>query len=202
MLRLFFISAATQFKTARELNEILRTARMNNRAQGVTSLLIYNDGSFAQLMEGPKQAVLEAYDRIKSDNRHSGASIIFQEETEERITEGWDMALIPASKVASDDDYDFMTPAMFQASPQYEAAMKHSMLRAFLHSFKAAAKTPVKPKKTEKDALISPTARRFLKIYGSSRRFARYMPIPVFRKPDNDLHPPKRSDAPSGCGSA
>lgn len=182
----------------------MRASRMCNQAEGVTSLLIYNDGSFAQLIEGPKQAVLNVYERIKSDRRHSGASIIFEEETDERITEGWDMALIPASKIAADDDYDFMTPAEFQASPQYEAAIKHSMLRAFMHSFKIAAKAPSKKQKktVETDALISPTARRFLKIYGASRRFARYMPVPNYEKPANDGSGRRRSDPHGCCGGA
>lgn len=182
----------------------MRASRMRNRAEGITSILIYNDGSFAQLMEGPKQAVLNVYERIKSDKRHSGASIIFEEETNERITEGWDMMLIPASKIAADDDYDFMTAAAFQTSPQYEAAMKHAMLRAFLHSFKVAAKGPAKKKKktAETDALISPTARRFLKIYGASRRFARYMPVPDYGKPANDGCGRRRTDPHDCCSGA
>ena len=155
MLRLFFISAATHFKTARELNEIMRASRMRNRAEGVSSLLIYNDGSYAQLMEGPKQAVLNVFERIKKDKRHTGAAIIFQEETDTRITEGWDMHLLPVSKIAADDDYDFMTLAAFHASPQYEAAMAHPALRGFLASFKAVAKTPVRKKPEQAPAIAS-----------------------------------------------
>ena len=192
MLRLFFISAATHFKTARELNEIMRASRMRNRAEGVSSLLIYNDGSYAQLMEGPKQAVLNVFERIKTDKRHTGAAVIFQEETDTRITEGWDMQLLPVSKIAADDDYDFMTLAAFHASPQYEAAMAHPALRGFLASFKAVAKTPVRKKPEHEPAIasepsISRTAARFLKLYGSSRRFADHLPIPGAYSPANDI---------------
>lgn len=205
MLRLFFISAATHFKTARELNEIMRASRMRNRAEGVSSLLIYNDGSYAQLMEGPKQAVLNVFERIKKDKRHTGAAIIFQEETDTRITEGWDMQLLPVSKIAADDDYDFMTLAAFHASPQYEAAMAHPALRGFLASFKAVAKTPVRKKPEQAPAIasepsISRTAARFLKLYGSSRRFADHLPIPGAYRPANDACRNGCSGPETNCG--
>lgn len=209
MLRLFFISAATHFQTARELNEIMRASRMRNRAEGVSSLMIYNDGSFAQLMEGPRQAVLNVFERIKADTRHNGVAVIFQEETEKRITEGWDMQVLPASKIASDDDYDFMTLTAFHASPQYEAAMKHPALRGFLASFKVIAKKPVekKPEQEKEQApaiasepTISRSAARFLKLYGSSRRFAGYMPIPGAFEPANDACRKGCSGPDASCG--
>ena len=210
MLRLFFISAATHFHTAKELNEIMRASRMRNRAEGVSSLMIYNDGSFAQLMEGPKQAVLNVFERIKADKRHNGVAVIFQEETGKRITEGWDMQLLPASKIASDDDYDFMTLPAFHASPQYEAAMKHPALRGFLASFKVAAKKPAAKKNEQEkerdqapaiasEPSISRCAARFLKLYGSSRRFAELMPIPGAVEPANDACRNNCSDPDASC---
>lgn len=182
----------------------MRASRINNRAEGVTSLLIYNDGSFAQLLEGPRQSVLDTYKRILSDSRHSAASVIFQEETNHRITEGWDMALLPASRITADGDYDFMSVAAFQASPQYEAAIAHPKLRAFLASFKVMAKTPAAQEKEalSNDALISATAKRFLKIYGSSRRFTRFLPIPECGKPANDVHRPDCGGSKHRDGSA
>ena len=207
MLRLFFISAATHFNTARELNEIMRVARMRNRAEGVSSLLIYNDGSFAQLMEGPKQAILNVFERIKADTRHNGVAVIFQEEADTRITKGWDMQLLPASKIAADDDYDFMTLPDFHASPQYEALMRHPALRGFLAGFKAVAKKPVAPKPGAEGApaiasepAISNAAARFLKLYGTSRRFADHLPIPGAFTPANDSRRNGRSGPETNCG--
>ena len=184
MLRLFFISAATHFNTARELNDIMRVARLRNRAEGVSAMLIYNDGSFAQLMEGPKQVVLDTMARIQKDDRHSGVAVIIKEEVSTRITRGWDMKVIPVSKIAAEDDYDFMSLAAFHASPQYEAAMQHPALRGFLASFKAVAKSASPPKTPEhapaiaSEPSISRAAARFLRLYGSSRRYAENLPIP------------------------
>jgi len=204
MLRLFFISAATHFTTARELNDIMRVARQRNSAEGVSSLLIYNDGSFAQLMEGPNQVVLATMARIEKDQRHSGVAIIVEEEISTRILEGWDMQVVPVSKIAAEDDYDFLSLAAFHASPQYAAVMKHPALRGFLASFKAVAKTQATRPAQHAPAIasepsISRTAARFLRLYGSSRRYAEHMPIPrIVNRAAND---PKRPGS-TTAGSA
>lgn len=139
MFRLFYISSATRFASGGELNEILSASRARNRAAGITSLLLYYDGSFAQLLEGPKDAVLAAYKRIEQDARHCGFAVIFQEDAKERFFEGWDLAFLPTSKITTAERYDFISLQSFHASPQYAAAMKHMVLKSFMKSFKAAA---------------------------------------------------------------
>lgn len=205
MLRLFFISAATHFNTAKELNDIMRVSRLRNRAEGVSSLLIYNDGSFAQLMEGPNQVVLATMARIRQDDRHSGVAVIIKEDAATRITEGWDMQVVSVCKIAAEDDYDFMSLAAFHASPQYQAAMRHPALRGFLASFKAVAKSAPPPKTPDhapaiaSEPSISRTAARFLRLYGSSRRYAENLPIPRL-----DIHAANDRDRPdsSNAGNA
>ena len=62
MLRIFYISAATRFATARELDGILAVSRERNTADKITGLLLYHDGSFAQILEGPDEAVRNCFD--------------------------------------------------------------------------------------------------------------------------------------------
>lgn len=139
MFRLFYISSATRFASGGELNEILSASRARNRANGITSLLLYHDGSFAQLLEGPKEATVAAYRRIEEDARHCGLAVIFQEDARKRFFEDWDLAFLPTSKITAAERYDFLSLERFHASPQYAAAMEHMVLKSFIKSFKAIA---------------------------------------------------------------
>ena len=91
MLRIFYISAATRFATARELDDILAVSRERNLADQITGLLLYHDGSFAQILEGPDEAVRNCFERIKADDRHVGCRKLLEEEIEERYFNDWSM---------------------------------------------------------------------------------------------------------------
>jgi hypothetical protein len=73
---LIYVSAADHLMTDAELLEILETSRRNNAASGLTGLLLYKEnrryenGSFMQLLEGEREAVLECYATIARDKRH------------------------------------------------------------------------------------------------------------------------------------
>ena len=83
MLRIFYISAATRFATARELEDILAVSRERNRADQITGLLLYHDGSFAQILEGPEEAVRNCFERIRADGRHVGCRLILEERADD-----------------------------------------------------------------------------------------------------------------------
>lgn len=52
------------------LDAILTTSRRNNEARGLTGLLLAGGRRFLQALEGPEDAVLATYARIKADPRH------------------------------------------------------------------------------------------------------------------------------------
>lgn len=76
MIRLIYVSHATvPFGTA-ELDALLELSRRKNAECGVTGMLVYRDGDFLQILEGPEQAVRQTFGRIAADPRHSGAIVI------------------------------------------------------------------------------------------------------------------------------
>jgi hypothetical protein len=64
-------SRATQAPTPADLQVLLEQARTYNAQQQLTGLLLYSDGQFVQLVEGPEAAVRALYARIQADPRHT-----------------------------------------------------------------------------------------------------------------------------------
>ncbi len=80
-----------QFADA-ELNQILQVSRRNNAAKQVTGALLYDDGIFAQTLEGPFDAVQEIFERIQADPRHDDVIVLQADTVSARCFGGWAMA--------------------------------------------------------------------------------------------------------------
>ena len=74
--------------------QILATSQRNNGKIGVTGALLFNSGSFAQVLEGPRAAVEATFERIQRDPRHSDVSVLQCEPVESRGFPNWSMAFI------------------------------------------------------------------------------------------------------------
>ncbi|HEY5718903.1 MAG TPA: BLUF domain-containing protein, partial [Gammaproteobacteria bacterium] len=61
LYRLIYVSSATVELSLVQLNQLLQRARTKNAALEITGLLLYCDGSFLQLLEGPQGAVEQLY---------------------------------------------------------------------------------------------------------------------------------------------
>ncbi len=94
MLRIFYLSHATSAISDEQVQDILATAHRNNPAAGVTSVLVHMGGLFAQIIEGPEQAVLRLYGKIMDDRRHSDCRIIHISPANERMFQRWSMGII------------------------------------------------------------------------------------------------------------
>ncbi|MDZ4789595.1 MAG: BLUF domain-containing protein [Hyphomicrobiales bacterium] len=75
---------------------ILASARPNNTRDGITGALICREDIYLQLLEGPRDAVTAAFDRIKRDDRHMDAVILVSCDVEARIFPQWAMRDDPA----------------------------------------------------------------------------------------------------------
>ena len=84
----------TDAAIAAGIDQILETARINNAKADVTGALIFNSGCFAQVLEGPQRSVVEIFERIQCDARHSEIQVLEYELTRERAFPNWSMAFI------------------------------------------------------------------------------------------------------------
>lgn len=99
-LQAIYISAATQQFSSEELAELLAKARENNTENGVSGLLVYHQGSFLQILEGPADAVEKTLDIIASDPRHTNIRILFKDQVEAPEYEEWSMGFVDPTGAA------------------------------------------------------------------------------------------------------
>lgn len=59
-----------------EIARLLEASRSRNRAAGITGSLLCNDGCFAQILEGPAEALDRLFAAICADPRHSHVTVL------------------------------------------------------------------------------------------------------------------------------
>ena len=94
LLQLIYISAATVPFSQHDLKLLLKKARTNNKKFNVSGMLIYHEGSFFQVLEGPEEAVLSIYDIISDDPRHDEVQLLLRQMVEERSFADWSMGFV------------------------------------------------------------------------------------------------------------
>ena len=92
MYSLIYVSSSVNHFSTSDLFDLLEKSKMNNMAKDITGILLYKDGNFLQVLEGPKQAVLSTFTTIEKDVRHRGSIVIIEAEIQEREFSGWSMA--------------------------------------------------------------------------------------------------------------
>lgn len=69
--QVLYRSRAVTRPNAAELQQLLAHARHRNAEAHITGLLLYSDGRYVQVLEGPEEAVRTLYARIRRDPRHT-----------------------------------------------------------------------------------------------------------------------------------
>lgn len=72
-----------------EIEAILQSCCRNNALRSVTGLLLYNGRNFLQLLEGEAGDLAWVMERIRSDPRHQGLSVLDDLEAGERACPDW-----------------------------------------------------------------------------------------------------------------
>ena len=80
-----------------EIHRILVASRRNNARAGVTGGLLFSDGCFAQVLEGPIEAVTETFERIQCDSRHRDVTVLEAGRVRARRFPSWSMGFAGTS---------------------------------------------------------------------------------------------------------
>ena len=91
MWSLVYISSAVRLFSNDELKALLEQSRAKNARLAITGMLLYQDGNFMQVLEGPHEAVLGLYRTIECDPRHHGVLELIRQRIETREFAGWSM---------------------------------------------------------------------------------------------------------------
>jgi Sensors of blue-light using FAD len=95
LTQLFYASTPFGFSNP-VLNQILSVSRRNNARDGITGALICRADLYLQMLEGPRDAVNSAFQRITTDDRHLDVTLIGTGEIGERLFPQWHMRDDPA----------------------------------------------------------------------------------------------------------
>lgn len=93
MYFLIYSSMASPEIEESDLKDIIVSAEKNNNQDEITGMLIFHDGTFFQMLEGSKEKVHAAFEKIQDDPRHSAIIKLFEGETSKRHFPDWKMAL-------------------------------------------------------------------------------------------------------------
>ena len=91
LLRIMYVSRAHRQMTHGELSDLLAGARLRNPKYGITGILLYNAGHFAQVLEGPVAAIRTLLSKVAEDPRHQGYHLVSEGYIDERYFEDWAM---------------------------------------------------------------------------------------------------------------
>ncbi len=86
-----------------DLESLLDESRRNNAKAEITGILLYQNGSFVQLLEEERSAVEALFDKIAADKRHERATKIILEPIAARTFGAWTMGFpkITAKELAT-----------------------------------------------------------------------------------------------------
>ena len=103
LIHLIYTSAATQYFKPETLLALLGKARAKNASMGISGMLLYENGSFFQILEGPEAAIDSLYKTIAQDDRHEKVVTIIREPIAKRAFAEWTMGLAGVSSENLDE---------------------------------------------------------------------------------------------------
>jgi muconolactone delta-isomerase len=91
ILTIVYASEATEAFNKESLHNLLETARIRNSKLDITGLLLYEDKSFLQVIEGRPSVIKALFNKIKKDSRHKHVAKILEITSHEKSFEEWTM---------------------------------------------------------------------------------------------------------------
>lgn len=97
MLQIVYVSAAIAPLALEDLHHLLVLARAKNVIHRVTGMLLYDSGSFLQVLEGPDTAVEQIFAGIQRDPRHHQIKVLIRQPIDHREFPEWSMGFMDTS---------------------------------------------------------------------------------------------------------
>jgi hypothetical protein len=113
-----------------QLQELLRQSWAYNAQHGITGLLLYSDGRYVQVLEGPQSAVQALYARIQRDPRHEQVVTVSAGPGPPRQFAEWSMGL---GQLAGDQERDGQSSAASPSALHGDQVRLQALLAAFNH---------------------------------------------------------------------
>lgn len=92
---MLYTSRASHSLEADDIFRIVTVSARNNPARAVTGFLVFGNGNFVQLVEGPAMALDQLLVELRVDARHNGLEILDRASIAERSFPAWRMERLP-----------------------------------------------------------------------------------------------------------
>lgn len=129
--QLVYTSIAEHPFSHQELEGLLRVSRQNNLRDDITGLLLFRNGCFIQVLEGPETQVDTAYHRISLDSRHREIFVIYENAALKRDFPQWAMAFNGDPQETIAGLSDFLNPYKSQHETNISEGAVKQLLRRF-----------------------------------------------------------------------
>lgn len=102
MYRLVYKSVECAPFSETELKKLLMNSRLRNAEAGLTGMLIYDCGTFLQMLEGDMAPIFKTFARIERDQRHKDISVLLRDpNAADRAFGDWSMGYAGGSTAAA-----------------------------------------------------------------------------------------------------
>lgn len=141
MRQIVYISQSHERLSDAQLSQILEVARRNNRALGVTGMLLYAGNTFFQVLEGPRPAVEQIYDTVFMDERHARVRILSVRDVDQREFKDWSMGFrrLQDDEIAREEFFELTRTTLPDNLPGDLSEKTITFLRSFSQTKIAAA---------------------------------------------------------------
>ena len=96
-VQLIYLSNAKPELKQVELDRILEASRRNNPPRDITGLLVFANGVFIQVLEGPSAGVHKLFETICDDSRHQDVAMLGEYIGQDRIFTKWSMGFLQST---------------------------------------------------------------------------------------------------------
>jgi len=114
VFHLIYRSEASHELSGAQLAAMLQRARGFNQAHGITGILLFGDGQYAQVLEGEQPVVEALYARICRDKCHRSVQTLTQGQTRRRVFPAWHMGFLATSSTDFRRLVGHVDPARFR----------------------------------------------------------------------------------------
>ncbi len=90
--RIVYLSRARSGLDEGAVEKLVKSARTKNRKLGITGALLFEQGHFFQILEGPRKEVRSLFRAIQNDERHEQVHLLIEETLRNRQFNGWSLA--------------------------------------------------------------------------------------------------------------
>jgi hypothetical protein len=131
MKYIVYISTTSKILTDSELADMLRENYLHNRRANINGMLIYTEGSFIQVLEGPEESLSRTYQEIVQDKRHKNIIKLAEDKINVPNFSSWSMAFKAAdpSKLEALEGYVNPVSSNFLRNASNHAALM--LLKSF-----------------------------------------------------------------------